>query len=96
MDYNVRMEVIADTHSNHKPAFIVVQSNKWDDHEVAMKEISQHCTAVTSSPVNEKAISMTWRKITSPREKSTLHTYAIVINVDETVYDSVVDILANV
>ena len=87
------MEVIADTRNNHKPAFIVVQSNEWNNHEVALKEISQHCTAMTSFPVNKKAVSMTWQKITLPHKKLTLYTYAIVINVDEPVYDSVVDIL---
>ena len=93
MDYLIRMEILDTVTTNHSPGMIIVNSNKWDDYELACSEIVQRAIAQTSTATGEELFSITWRKIASPREGSALYTYALVIDVDDLLCQGLVDML---
>ena len=90
------MKILHAHGSNHQPAFIIVNSNEWDDHEGASRELAAALIAKTSRPLDHETISFTWRKIDSPRKGSALVTMALVLNVDRQVSEQICELLENV
>ena len=96
MDYNIRMEILDKVNTNHSPGMIIVNSNEWDDYDLVRAEIVQRAIARTSLATDEELFSITWRRISSPREGSSLYTYALVIDVDDLMRQKLVDMLETV
>ena len=96
MDYLIRMEILDTVTTNHSPGMIIVNSNEWDDCELACSEIVQRAITQTSAATSKELFSITWRKIASPREGSSLYTYALVIDVDDLLRQDLVDMLGTV
>ena len=90
------MEILHAHASNHQPAFILVNSNEWDDQEGAGMEMAAASIAKTSRPMDNEMLSFTWRRIDSPRKGSTLFTMALVLNVDRRASKQICELLENV
>jgi hypothetical protein len=56
----------------------------------------QRAVTQTSLATDEEFFSITWRRISSPREGSSLYTYALVIDIDDLMQQELVDMLETV
>ena len=90
------MEILHAHGSNHQPAFILVNSNEWDDHEGVGRELATALIAKTSRPLDHEMLSFTWQRIDSPCKGSTLFTMALVLNVDQQASKQICKLLENV